>query len=99
MKKNSLPSAPASEGTQERFLTTTEVMLKLAEKGIAILDRTTLNRHEAAGIFPMRIHLGKGKFSRVVWSSTEIDQWIAEKMQNRPAHRWRPQSEREAAEK
>lgn len=62
----------------DQLLTRKEV---LARCGIS---RQTVDRLEAKGLFPKRTRLGEGQFARVVWSQTEVDAWIEERLTKRP---------------
>jgi prophage regulatory protein len=46
------------------------------EKGIPY-TRQYLSQLEKAGKFPKRVPIGTGRFAKVFWLESEIDEWIA----------------------
>ena len=54
---------------------------ELWDRGITY-SKEHLRRLEADGLFPVRVELSA---ARVAWVEEEINQWIQERMENRPA--------------
>lgn len=59
------------------------ILSKKAVLQITSWSASSLDRREKAGEFPKRIKIGP---NRIGWLEHEIDEWIAQKSEERPQH-------------
>jgi len=82
------------QGCEDEVFTMETLSREFERRGLKLWHRNRLYAMERQALFPARLRLGKLAYSRVCWLKSEVLAWFVERVQERPANRWKPRGER-----